>query len=91
MRGKGRRGLAADPDGGAAQAGKDAAHGKEDTDGFPACDLKRMHIKAAHDGGGREKQPENVDIGKTAHAFPGKAQKKDQGDHHSRQLNRAQP
>ena len=83
VRGKGRRGLAADPHGGASEAGKDAAHGKEDADGFPARDLKRMHIEAAHDGGGEE-QPEDIDVEKAAHSFPGKAQEEDQGDCHSR-------
>lgn len=89
MRGKGRHGPAADPDGGASEAGKNAAYGKENTDGFPACDFKRMYIEAAHDGGSREKQPENVDMGKTAYSFPGKAQKEDKGDRHSRQLSGA--
>ena len=91
VRGKGRRGLAADPHGSASEAGKDAAHGKEDADGFPARDLKRMHIEDAHDGGGREEQPEDIDVEKAAHSFPGKAQKEDKGDCQSRQLSGAQP
>ena len=73
-------GLTADSDGCISEAGKNTAYGEENTDGFPAGDLKRMHIKAAHDGGGREKQPENVYMGKTAHAFPCRTQKEDQGE-----------
>lgn len=91
MWGKWGRGLSADSDGGAAETGKDTAHGKENTDGFPARDIERMHIEAAHDGGGREKQPENTDMGKTAHGLSNKAQDENQGDCHSRQFRGAQP
>ena len=86
MRGKRRRGLTADSDGCISEAGKNTAYGEENTDGFPAGNLKRMHIKAAHDGSGREKQPENVYMGKTAHAFTCKTQKEDQGECRSYQF-----
>jgi len=89
--GKRRRSFAAYSDGGISEAGKNTAHSKENTDGFPACDFKRMHIEAANNGGGRKEQPKNIYMEKMAHSFSRKAQKKNKGDCRSRQLCRVQP
>lgn len=77
-------------DGGVAEAGEDAAYGKEDADRFPPDDLKCMHIEKAHDGG-REKQAESPCMEKIAYSAASRTKEEGKEDSRRSKFYRRQP